>query len=140
MPLPSKLQTFVNESAMLDKLTRSMLLLDYAAKLEDYPEEKKDDIHRVRGCTSLVYLHADFDEEAGVMHYQGFADAQIVKGMVSVLVNSLDGESPESVLSVDPSFIQESGLSDALSTTRQGGLANILERMQNAAKAALTNS
>ncbi|MDX1438444.1 MAG: SufE family protein [Rubricoccaceae bacterium] len=140
MALPQKLQQFVDESAMLDKLTRSMLLLDYATKLGDYPEDKKDDLHRVRGCTSLVYLDANFDEQDGTMRYKGYADAQIVKGMVAVLVNSLDGESPESVLAVDPEFIQDAGLGEALSTTRQGGLANILRRMQNAASAALARS
>ena len=140
MPLPPRLQQFVDESAMLDKMTRSMLLLDYAKKLGDYPEDKMDDFHRVRGCTSLVYLDPQFDESEGVMRYRGFADAQIVKGMVAVLVTSLNGEAPESVLAVDPSFIQEAGLGDALSTTRQGGLANILKRMQNAAEAALARS
>ena len=140
MSLPPRLQQFVEESAMLDKLTRSMLLLDYADKLGDFPEDKKDDIHRVRGCTSLVYLNADFDETEGVMRYRGFADAQIVKGMVAILVNGLDGETPEVVASVDPAFIQQAGLGEALSVTRQGGLANILKRMQNAAEAALARS
>jgi cysteine desulfuration protein SufE len=140
MPLPPRLQQFVDESAMLDKLTRSMLLLDYAEKLGEYPEELKDDPHRVRGCTSLVYLDAEFDEEAGVMRYRGFADAQIVKGMVAILVNGLDGETPETIAAVDPTFIQAAGLGEALSVTRQGGLANILNRMQNAADAALARS
>lgn len=140
MPLPPRLQQFVDESATLDKLTRSMLLLDYAAGLSEYPEEKKDDIHRVRGCTSLVYLDAEFDETNGVMRYRGFADAQIVKGMVAILVNGLDGESPEAIVAVDPTFILEAGLGEALSVTRQGGLANILKRMQNAAEAALARS
>lgn len=125
---------------MLDKLTRSMLLIDYAAGLGDYPDVKKDDIHRVRGCTSLVYLDANFDEKEGVMRYRGFADAQIVKGMVAILVNGLDGETPEVVAAVDPAFIQEAGLGEALSVTRQGGLANILNRMQNAASANLEPS
>lgn len=137
MSLPPKLQLFVHESAMLDKLTRSMLLLDYAAKLGDYPEDRKDDPHRVRGCTSLVYLDAEFDEKEGVMRYRGFADAQIVKGMVAILVNGLNGETPAVVAAVDPSFIREAGLGEALSVTRQGGLANILKRMQNAACANL---
>ena len=140
MSLPAKLQQFVDESASLDKLTRSMLLLDYAAQLGDYPEDKKDEPHRVRGCTSLVYLDADFNESDGAMHYTAFADAQIVKGMVAVLVNGLDGEAPETVLAVEPTFIQDAGLAESLSPTRQGGLANILKRMQQAARAALERS
>ena len=140
MPLPPRLQQFVDESATLDKLTRSMLLIDYAAGLGDYPEDKKDDVHRVRGCTSLVYLDADFDETEGVMRYRGFADAQIVKGMVAILVTGLNGETPETIVAVDPTFILDAGLGEALSVTRQGGLSNILNRMQNAARANLEPS
>ena len=130
MPLPEKLQRFVDEAASLDRLTRSMLLLDYAEALGDYPEAKKDEAHRVHGCTSLVYLDADYDADAGAMRYRGFADAQVVRGMVAVLVNGLTGESPQAVLAVDPAFIRASGLGESLSPTRQGGLANILARMK----------
>jgi cysteine desulfuration protein SufE len=137
MPLPEKLQRFVDEAAPLDRLTRSMLLLDYAETLGGYPEEKKDEAHRVRGCTSLVYLDADYDADADAMRYRGYADAQIVKGMVAVLVNGLSDEPPAAVLAVDPAFIRASGLGESLSPTRQGGLANILARMQAHARAAL---
>jgi cysteine desulfuration protein SufE len=135
MPLPEKLQRFVDEAAALDKLTRTLLLLDYAETLGPYPEDRKDEAHRVHGCTSLVYLDADCD--AGVMRYRGYADAQVVKGMVAVLVGGLSGEPPAAVLAVDPAFIRASGLGESLSPTRQGGLANILARMQADARAAL---
>src|SRR5690606_34850341 len=128
------------EAAALDKLTRSLLLLDYAEALGPYPEEKRDEAHRVRGCTSLVYLDAAYDAAAHAMRYRGHADAQIVKGMVAVLVNGLDGEPPETVLAVEPTFIRESGLGESLSPTRQGGLANILARMQAEARTALDHA
>ena len=138
MSLPPKLQRFVDESAPLDRLTRSMLLLDYADELAPYPEDKQDDVHRVRGCASRVYLDADFDAAAGTMRYFGWADAQIVKGMVAVLVNGLDGETPEAVVALDPAFIQETGLGESLTPTRQGGFSSILARMQAAARDALS--
>src|SRR5690606_23696530 len=69
MPLPEKLQRFADEAAALDKLTRSLLLLDYAEALGPYPEEKRDEAHRVRGCTSLVYLDAAYDAAAHAMRY-----------------------------------------------------------------------
>ena len=140
MALPDKLQRFVDEAASLDRLTRSMLLLDYADTLDDYPEAKKDEAHRVRGCTSLVYLDADYDAGADAMRYRGYADAQIVKGMVAVLVGGLDGEAPQTVLAVEPAFIRASGLGESLTPTRQGGLANILARMQDQARAALDHA
>ena len=38
------------------------------------------------------------------------------------------------VLTVDPAFIKDAGLSDSLTPARQGGLASMLQRMQQAAK------
>ena len=94
MPLPPVLAQFVEESQPLDRMTRTLLLLDYADRLGPYPEEKMDDARRVRGCASRVYLDADYDASAGAMRYQGWADAETVKGLVAVLVTGLDGLPP----------------------------------------------
>lgn len=130
--LPEKLQQYVDELSSLDRMTRYMLLLDYADTLGDFPEEARTEANRVHGCTSLVYLTAQLED--GAMRYEGFADAQIVKGLVAMLVNGLSGEPPEVVAAIDPSFIRDAGLAEALTPTRQGGLANMLRRMQQDAE------
>ena len=117
-------------------MTRTLLLLDYADRLGPYPEEKMDDARRVRGCASRVYLDAAYDASAGAMRYQGWADAETVKGLVAVLVTGLDGLSPADVLAVTPDFVRAAGLTESLSATRQGGFAAVLGRMQSAARAA----
>lgn len=131
-PLPEKLQRYVDELASLDRMTRYILLLDYAETLGDFPEEAKTEAHRVHGCASLVYLTAELAD--GRMRYRGFADAQTVRGLVAMLVHGLSGETPEAVAAVDPAFIGEAGLAEALTPTRQGGLANMLRRMQQEAE------
>ncbi|MDX1532250.1 MAG: SufE family protein [Rhodothermales bacterium] len=126
--LPDKLQRTVDELAGLDRMTRYMVLLDYADRHGDFPEAAMTEPNRVRGCTSTVYLTSEL--EGGRMRYAGFADAQIVKGLVAMLVGGLSGEPPEAVAAVDPRFIRDAGLAEALTPTRAGGLANILRRMQ----------
>ncbi len=131
--LPPKLEKFVRESKMLDKMLRYLYLIEYGKKLkDDFPEEAKTDEHRVHGCTSVVYLTSAMRD--GKMYYRGFADAQIVRGMVAVLVDSLSGLTPEEILSIDPVFIKESGISESLTPTRQGGFFNIFKRMQEEAR------
>lgn len=129
--LPKKLNEFVEESRYLDKMMRNMYLLEYAKKLGEYPEDEMDDAHKVRGCTSTVYVRADCLD--GTMQYQGWSDAQIVKGMVSVLVNSLSGEAPDRIIEISPDFIQESGVAEVLTNTRQSGFYNIFRRLQREA-------
>ena len=132
MSLTPRLQTYVDELASLDKLTRTMLLLEYADSLGEYPEALKQDSLLVQGCVSRVWLYADYQD--GKMIYRAAAEGQIAAGMVAMLVNSLTGETPETILSVEPDFIREAGLAEALTPARQGGLASMLAQMQAEAK------
>lgn len=129
--LPEKLKTFVEESRYLDKMMRNMYLLEYAKKLGDYPEEEMDDDHRVRGCTSTVYVRATCAN--GNVQFQGWSDAQIVKGMVAVLVEGLSGQPADRIIQIEPDFIQESGVAEVLTNTRQSGFYNIFRRLQQEA-------
>ncbi len=130
--LPAKLQAYVDDLGSLDKMTRTLLLLDYADTLAPYPEEAKTEAHLVPGCVSRVWLDADCVD--GVMCYAAAAEGQIAQGMVAMLVSGLNGETPETVLAVDPAFIRDSGLAESLTAGRQGGLASMLQRMQQAAQ------
>lgn len=135
MPLPAKLQQYVEELSSLDRMERTLLLLDYAAELGPYPDGEKTDEHLVRGCVSRVWLASECHD--GRMQYRAAADGQIAEGMVALLVTSLSGETPEAVLAVEPAFIREAGLAEALTPGRQGGLASMLARMQADAKASV---
>lgn len=131
--LPPKLQTYVDELGSLDdKTTRYLLLLDYGKELGDYPAEGKLDTYLVPGCVSRVWLDAQHRD--GLMHYRAAAEGQIAQGMVAMLVNGLNEETPEAVLAVDPAFIADTGLAESLTPARQGGLASMLKRMQQAAR------
>lgn len=130
--LPAQLQAYVDDLRSLDKMTRTLLLLDYADQLGDYPEEGKVSTYLIPGCVSRVWLDAQHRE--GVMRYRAAAEGQIAQGMVAMLVNGLSGETPETVLAIDPSFIRDAGLAESLTPARQGGLASMLQRMQQAAQ------
>jgi cysteine desulfuration protein SufE len=131
--LPPKLKTYVDELGSLDdKTARYLLLLDYGAELGDYPAEGKVSTYLVPGCVSRVWL--DAQHRGGTMHFRAAAEGQIAQGMVAMLVNGLNDETPEAVLAVDPGFIRDAGLSDSLTPARQGGLASMLKRMQQAAQ------
>lgn len=131
--LPPKLKAYVDDLRSLDEKTaRYLLLLDIGDELGDYPIEGKVSTYLVPGCVSRVWL--DAQHRGGTMQYRAAAEGQIAQGMVAMLVNGLSGETPETVLAVDPAFIREAGLSESLTPARQGGLASMLQRMQQAAK------
>ena len=106
-------------------------LLWYAKKLEEIPQEGKTPENKVPGCVSQVYITADLKD--GKVWYQGDSDAQLVKGLVALLIEGLNGLTPEEVLQVTPDWIDETGLKVSLTPSRANGFYNIFQTMKKKA-------
>ncbi|PSP16270.1 MAG: cysteine desulfuration protein SufE [Cyanobacteria bacterium QS_8_64_29] len=112
---------------------RYQQLLSYAKRLEGLPEECKTADNKVPGCVSQVYITADLDQ--GRVCYQGDSDAQIVKGLVGLLIEGLNGLTPEEIGRLSPDFIEETGLQVSLTPSRANGFYNIFQTMKKKALA-----
>jgi cysteine desulfuration protein SufE len=97
------------------------------------PEEGKTPENKVHGCVSQVYITAAIKE--GKVWYQGDSDAQLVKGLVALLIEGLNGLPPQEILQVTPNFIEETGLKMSLTPSRANGFYNIFQMMQKKALA-----
>ncbi|MEB3264823.1 MAG: SufE family protein [Synechococcus sp.] len=107
-----------------------------ARKLAPLPEEYRQDAYRVKGCVSQVFVVGQLVD--GKLHWQGDSDAQITKGLLALLIEGLEGLTPEQVAAVDPSFIAATGLQASLTPSRANGFLNILRMMQAQATALKT--
>ncbi|MGB5596850.1 MAG: SufE family protein [Crocosphaera sp.] len=108
-------------------------LLWYAKKLEAMPQDSKLEENKVQGCVSQVYITADLKD--GKIWYQGDSDAQLVKGLVALLIEGLNGLTPKEILEVTPDFIEETGLKVSLTPSRANGFYNIFQMMKKKALA-----
>ena len=106
-------------------------LLWYAKKLPAMPEEAKTGENKVKGCVSQVYITASL--EKGKVLYQGDSDAQLVKGLVGLLIEGLNELTPEEIIQVEPDFIEETGLKVSLTPSRANGFYNIFQMMKKKA-------
>jgi len=111
-----------------DPKRRYEYVLWLAKKLPPAPPELSCDANRVRGCVSQVFVAPTL--ENGQLHWQGDSDAQITKGLLALLIQGLDGLSPQQVVALDPAFIAETGLQASLTPSRANGFLNILRHMQ----------
>ena len=100
-------------------------------KLAPMPDETKTEDKLIKGCQSLVWLDASCDD--GAVHYLADSDSLITKGMIALFVRVLDGESPDTILTADMSFIDKTGLKEHLAPTRANALSLMATQMKQRA-------
>ena len=131
-PRPAQLDKIVQRFARIDDPKRRYAqLLWYAKKLEGFPPEDKTAENKVPGCVSQVYITANL--EGNKVIFQGDSDAQITKGLLAMLINALDGLSPDEIARLSPDFIKETQLDVSLTPSRANGFYNIFKTMQKKA-------
>jgi cysteine desulfuration protein SufE len=111
-----------------DPKRRYEYVLWLAKKLEPLPAEFRQEAFKVKGCVSNVYVVGQLLGDK--LHWRGDADAAITKGLLALLIEGLEGLSPEQVIAIDPSFIAATGLQASLTPSRANGFLNILKLMQ----------
>ena len=116
-----------------DPKRRYEYVLWLAKKLEPLPEDFRNDVFKVKGCVSQVYVVGQLVD--GKLHWQGDSDALITKGLLALLIQGLEGLTPQQVQAIDPAFIEATGLQASLTPSRANGFLNILRMMQAQAKA-----
>lgn len=130
--IPAKLERIVQRfQRHLEPKQRYEQLLWYAKKLPPLDEANKVPENKVSGCVSQVYVTAILED--GMVFFQGDSDAQIVKGLLGLLIEGLSGLSPETIIRLSPEFIQDTGLNVNLTPSRANGFYNIFQTLKNKA-------
>ena len=107
---------------------RYKLLIERGRRLPAFPEEFRDEKHKVRGCQSQVWLHASLSPEKRVV-FQADSDAMIVEGLVAILLETYSDAAPEEILHSSPEFLKRLGFESHLSPSRANGLYAMLKQI-----------
>ena len=131
-PLPESLAKIVERfKRRTNPKQRYEQLLWYAKRLDEMPDADKVPENKVPGCVSHVFITANLED--GKLWYRGDSDAQLVKGLVALLIEGLNGLTPDEIVQITPDFIQDTGLSVSLTPSRANGFYNIFQTMKKKA-------
>lgn len=120
----------IEETADLtDWMDRYAYIIELGEVLPPMPEGEKTPDNLIEGCQSRVWISAELDKDGKVV-YQADSDALIVKGIVAMLLDVLNGHSPKEILDADLYFIDKMGLKNHLSPTRSNGLVAMVKQMR----------
>ena len=127
-------QEIVEEFSLFDSWdARYEYIIDLGKKLLPLEEKYKVDENKVRGCQSTVWLAAEFRD--GNVFFKADSDAVIVKGLISMLIRVLSGQTPDAIVNAKLNFINEIGMTSHLAQTRTNGLLAMVKQMKNYALA-----
>lgn len=130
MTIEERQQEIIEEFSDFDDwMDKYQLLIDMGSQQEPLPAEYKTESNLIDGCQSRVWLQAYLTPQ-GTIHFQAESDALIVKGLVTLLIRTLDDQTPDAILNADLHFIADIGLSEHLSPTRSNGLLAMVKQMK----------
>jgi len=103
-------------------------LIELGKKLKGYPEDKRTDDYKVKGCQSSVWLTTE--EKDGKIFFKADSDSTIVKGLIALLTRVLSGQKPDDIVKAKLEFIDKTGLRQHLAQTRANGLSAMIKQMK----------
>ena len=129
MTLLEKQNSIIDDFELFDDwMQKYEYLIELGKDLSKINPEDKNDSQLIEGCQSRVWLDALYID--GKMKFKADSDAIITKGIISLLIDILDNQSPADIIKSDLFFINKIGLQDHLSPTRANGLLSMVKRMK----------
>jgi len=130
MSLAEKQDEIIDEFAVLEGDMEMTInyIMELGESLQDLNEEFKNEDHIVKGCQSKVWMRAYLDDEK--IRFEADSNTAITKGLVSLLIRVLDGETPETILDGEIYFPNKIGMNRFIGTQRSNGFASMIKQMK----------
>lgn len=111
-----------------DWLDRYNYLIEMGRTLPMIDPKYKTDSYLISGCQSRVWLYAHHEDDK--LYFTADSDAVITKGIISLLIRVLNGQSTDNIIRAPLDFLDEIGLKEHLSPTRANGLVSMIKQIK----------
>lgn len=132
MTIQEKQQDIIDEFAIYDDwMDKYEYIIELGKSVPTLAPELKTKERLIEGCQSNVWLATELKD--GKMHFSADSDAIITKGIIGLLIQVYNNESPAAILQSELFFINQIGLAEHLSPTRANGLLSMVKRIKTEA-------
>jgi cysteine desulfuration protein SufE len=120
-------------SEITDSDERYRFIIAKGRKLPKVDESFKVEKFLVEGCISRAWLIPEFRD--GRVFFHADSEAEIVKGIMAILLEVYSGNSASENLTLSPEFLREGGITEHLSMNRRNGLSSVVKQIMLYSKA-----
>ena len=132
MTIQEKQQEIIDEFAIYDDwMDKYEYIIELGKSVPTLAPELKTKERLIEGCQSNVWLATELKD--GKMHFSADSDAIITKGIIGLLIQVYNNESPAAIHQSELFFINQIGLAEHLTPTRANGLLSMVKRMKTEA-------
>ena len=132
MSIQNKIDHLLSEfPEQLDWESKYKKIIEKGKKLPDLNSEFRVESNLIKGCQSQVWLYAKLNPQTKTIELFADSDALIVKGLVAILVEIFNQESPSEVLKTDLGFFEKMGLKNHLTPSRANGFNAMIKQIFN---------
>jgi cysteine desulfuration protein SufE len=114
---------------------RFRYIVEMGRELEPLDEADKTEENRVLGCQSRVWITHDLRPgDPPTLHFVGDSDAQLVRGLIAIVLEVYNDQSPRFILDYDVrDLFAELDLAHHLTPSRANGLNSMVEYIRSRA-------
>ena len=112
---------------------RYSFLIDLGRELPPMDPADKNEVTRVQGCQSMVWIvqRARMTEDGPVVDFLADSDSAIVKGLIAILHRVYSGQPADDILSFDvEKLLEQLDLEQHLTMNRRNGLFSMIQRIK----------
>jgi cysteine desulfuration protein SufE len=111
-----------------DRESTIFYIMELGQKLPVLEDKYKTDEYIIKGCQSKVWLTAELQGDKVV--FRADSNTEITKGLISLLIRVLSGQSVDSILNADLYFIEKIGMGQIIGSQRSNGLLAMIKQMK----------
>ena len=129
----ARIDDLLEEYEFLDADDRYRLLIELGRELEPMPDALKTDATLVRGCSAAVWVYPTRGED-GRLHFLADSNAAITKGIIALVLLTVQDRSPAEILATDiEGALAPFDLKNQLSSNRTQGIPNMIALIRETA-------
>ncbi|HBC6229718.1 TPA: cysteine desulfurase sulfur acceptor subunit CsdE [Proteus mirabilis] len=119
-------QDFQKSKSWEDKYRQ---LIQLSRKLPVLPDELKTTENEIKGCENRVWLGVELNND-GKYHIYGDSDGRIVKGLLAVILTTVENKTAQEIANIDIlAIFEQLGLANQISQSRTDGVNAIIARL-----------
>ena len=119
-------QDFQKSKSWEDKYRQ---LIQLSRKLPVLPDELKTTENEIKGCENRVWLGVELNND-GKYHIYGDSDGRIVKGLLAVILTTVENKTAQEIANIAIlAIFEQLGLANQISQSRTDGVNAIIARL-----------